>query len=73
VWTAIGYLLTSPAENVHSIRYELIRMHGKLKGKTRKRRTSFGEYILLLLIGVLAFITAGKMDNRGIPSRRIQS
>jgi CDP-diglyceride synthetase len=41
-------------------------MPRKLKGETRKRRTSFGEYILLLLIGVFAFMTAGELHNRGI-------
>ena len=44
-------------------------MHRKLQGETRKRRTSFGEYILLLLIGVFAFMTAGELHNRGIPHK----
>src|SRR6266404_7129984 len=44
-------------------------MHRKLKGGTRKRRTSFGEYVLLLLTGVFAFMTAGELHNRGIPHK----
>jgi hypothetical protein len=44
-------------------------MHRKLKGETRKRRFSFGEYVLLLLIGAFAFMTAGELNNRGIPHK----
>jgi hypothetical protein len=44
-------------------------MHQKLKGETRKRRTSFGEYVLLLLLGVFVFVTAGELHNRGIPHK----
>jgi len=44
-------------------------MHRKLKGETRKRRTSFGEYVLLLLIGVFAFMTAGELYSKGIPQK----
>src|ERR1700675_4358983 len=44
-------------------------MHRKLKGETRKRRFSFGEYVLLLLIGAFAFMTAGELHNRGIPHK----
>jgi hypothetical protein len=44
-------------------------MHRKLKGESRKRRTSFGEYVLLLLVGVFAFMTAGELHNRGIPHK----
>ena len=44
-------------------------MHRKLKGETRKRGTSFGEYVLLLLIVVFAFMTARELHNRGIPHK----
>ena len=44
-------------------------MHRKLKGETRKCRTSIGEYVLLLLTGVFAFMTAGELHNRGIPHK----
>jgi len=44
-------------------------MHRKQKGENRKRRTSFGEYVLLILIGVFAFMTAGELHNRGIPHK----
>jgi hypothetical protein len=41
-------------------------MHRKLKGESRTRRTSLGEYVVLLLMGVFAFMTAGEFHNRGI-------
>jgi uncharacterized membrane protein YphA (DoxX/SURF4 family) len=44
-------------------------MHRMLKGEARKRRTSIGEYVLLLLMGVFAFMTAGELHNRGIPHK----
>jgi CDP-diglyceride synthetase len=44
-------------------------MHRKLKGESRRRHTSFGEYVLLILIGVFAFMTAGELHNRGIPHK----
>lgn len=47
-------------------------MHRKLNGGKRKRpkrRTSFWEYVLLLLIGVFAFTTASALHNRGIPHK----
>jgi len=47
----------------------LTRMHRKLKEKSQKRHTSFGEYVLLILFGVFAFMTAGQLDNRGIPHK----
>jgi hypothetical protein len=46
-----------------------LRMRRKRKGESRKRHTSFGEYVLLLLIGVFAFMTAGELHNRGIPHK----
>jgi hypothetical protein len=42
-------------------------MHRKLKEESRKRHTSFGEYVLLILVGVFAFMTAGELHNSGIP------
>ena len=44
-------------------------MHRKLKGETRKRRFSFGEYVLLLLIGAFTFMTAGELHNGSIPHK----
>ncbi len=44
-------------------------MHRKLKGEDRKRHTSFGEYVLLILIGVFAFMTASELHNKGLPHR----
>jgi hypothetical protein len=44
-------------------------MHRKLKGENRKRHTSLGEYVLLILIGVFAFMTASELHNKGIPHR----
>lgn len=44
-------------------------MQRNLKAKTRKRRTSLGEYVLFLLIGLFAFISAGELHNRGIPNK----
>ena len=44
-------------------------MHEKLKWDQRKRRASFWEYALLLLIGVFAFRLAGDLHDRGIPHK----
>ena len=44
-------------------------MQRNLKAKTRKRRTSLGEYVLFLLIGSFAFISAGELHNRDIPNK----
>ncbi len=44
-------------------------MHGKLKGNSVKRRASLGEYAILLLIGVFAFILARSLHSRGTPQK----
>ncbi len=44
-------------------------MYGRLKGKAIKRRASIGEYAILVLIAVTAFVLAGAAHNRGIEKK----
>src|ERR1700751_4766465 len=66
----IAYLLNSLVEESASYSPRgPIRMHRKRKGKNRKRHTSFREYVLLILLGAFGFMTAGELDNKGIPHK----
>jgi hypothetical protein len=44
-------------------------MHGKLKGKSIKRRAFFWEIAALVLIGVFAFMTKMDVQNGNIPQK----
>ena len=44
-------------------------MHGKLKSGKIKRRASFWENGLLVLIGLFAFVLAGNLHARGVPPK----
>jgi hypothetical protein len=44
-------------------------MHGKLKGKSIKRRASFWEIAVLVLVGVFAFMTRIDFQSRNIPRK----
>ncbi len=44
-------------------------MHGRLKSNKIRRRASFWENGLLVLIGVFAFVLAGNLHGRGIPQK----
>ena len=44
-------------------------MHRKSKRNKFKRRASYGETLLLVLIGVLTFVLAGSLSDRGIAQK----
>jgi hypothetical protein len=44
-------------------------MHGKLKKNKIKRRRSFGEIVLLVLVFVFTYTLVGALRHRGIPDK----
>jgi hypothetical protein len=44
-------------------------MYGKLKGNKIRKRASYWETGLLVLIGVFAFVLAGNLHDKGVPQK----